>query len=458
MVVDEPLRVIVSAPERLYASLSRTAADRVAAALTGVLDELGTSRRASVDLIVGPRIQLEAGGRVCGCPDELQARARAYALGSAALGGEDEDLSSEASDELLELVCSSMLAEHPGLLHPRPPRPVPDAIELLVEPGYLRELSHLDRMAENFPFMRDGLFVELGVLLPSILLVPDETLRPRAFAVRIGHKRTIPLIGLADGVLLVNDTKERLELMSLEGTYENSRNPATWQPAALARGVDAQDIEDSGSTTWDHPGYLILALADAIRTNAHLLLTPDALQRGLDSFKQAFPALTDGLEGRSDVLLNALRSLLEDQVSIRDMYTISEAVLHHEALQEEDPGLEVVSCVRRGLVEMIAYKFTRGTGTLVVYLFDPALEREVAAAATDPDWPYTALGEELGDILASETAHLPPTAQMPVILTRDDIRVALRDALHIRRPRLGVVGYGDLPEHCNVQPVARLSR
>jgi type III secretory pathway component EscV len=459
MVVDEPFRVTVRAPEALHAGLSPAAADRVGSALSGVLDELGASRLMAVDLVVGPRIELEAGGHVCGCPDELVTRARAYTLGSAALGGDDDhDLSREASDELLELTCGTLLAEHPGLLHPHPPRPVPDAIELLVEPGYLRELSHIGAMAENFPFMRDGLFVELGLRLPPILLVPDETLRPRAFAVRIGHKRAIPLMGLPDGTLLVNDTKERLELMALGGTYETAWNPATWQPGTLARGADANALEDAGLTTWNHTGYMILALAAVIRRNAHLLLTAEALERSLDSFKQAFPALTEGLDGRSDALLSALQTLLEDQVSIRDMYTISERVLYHEALQEEDPGLDLVSAVRRGLVEAIAHKLTRGTGTLVAYLVDPALEHEVEEAAADPGWPYTGLVEELGAVLALEMGHLPPTAQVPVILTRDEIRVSLRDALRVRHPRTTVVGYGDLPEHCNVQPVARLAR
>jgi type III secretory pathway component EscV len=458
MVVDEPFRVTVRAPEALHAGLSPAAADRVASALSGVLDELGASHPTAVSLAVGSRIELEAGGHVCGCSDELVTRARAYVLGSAALGGDDNELSPEASDELLELVCGTLLAEHPGLHRPLPPTPEPDAIELLVEPGYLRELSRIDAMAENFSFMRDGLFMELGLPVPPILLVPDDTLRLRAFAARIGHKRTIPLIGLPDGALLVNDTTEHLVLMALGGTYESCINPATWQVGTLARGADAPALEAVGLTTWDHAGYVILAVADMIRRNAHLLLTADALEASLETFKQAFPALGEGLNGRSEELLPALQTLLADQVSIRDMYRISERVLHHEALQEEEPGLPVVSAVRRGLMGAIAHKFTRGTGTLVAYIVDPALEREVEEAAADPRWPYTDLGHELGAVLAQEMGHLPPTAQVPVILTRDDIRVALRDALRVRQPRISVVGYGDLPEYCNVQPVARLAR
>jgi type III secretion protein V len=290
------------------------------------------------------------------------------------------------------------------------------------------------------------------------LLVPDETLRPRAFAVRIGHKRSIPLIGLPDGALLVNDTKERLELLGLGGNYETARSPATWQPATLARGVDAQVFEDAGLTTWDQPGYVILALASVIRRNAHLLLTAETLQRSLDILKRAFPALTEGLDGHFDDLLSGLQALLEDEIGIRDMWTISERVLHYEALLEEDPDLELVSAVRRGLKDSIAYKLSRQSETLVAYLVDPALEREVEVAAADPAWPYTELGAELGAVLALEKEHLPPTAQVPVILTRDDVRVPLRDALRLREPRTKVVGYGDLPEQYNVQPVARLTR
>lgn len=457
MMIDQALRVTVRMPEALHASLSSAAADRVAAALSGVLEALGDSRPTDVELVVGSRIELEVGGRRCGCPDELLIRARAYTLGSPLLA-DDHPRSGEPDDELLELVCGLLLAEHIDLLDPALPRPTPDAIELQVESSYLRELSRVDTMAEKFSFIRDGLFVELGLLLPPILLVPDATLRRRAFRVRIGHKRDIPLVGLPDGTLLVNDTTERLEVRDFGNKYESSRNPATWQPGTVMHGADTAALAVAGLTTWDHADYVILALADEIRRSAHLLFTAKALEQSLGTFKPSFPALVEGMDGRSDALLPTLQSLLEDQVSIRDMPTICEQVMHYEALREENPDLDLVSAVRRGLVDAIAHQRTHGTGTLVVYLIDPVLERQIGEAATHPSWPYTDLGDEIGTILALELGHLPPTARAPVILTRDEIRPALRNAVRIRQPRMAVVGYGDLPEHCNVQPVARLSR
>ena len=56
-----------------------------------------------------------------------------------------------------------------------------------------------------------------------------------------------------------------------------------------------------------------------------------------------------------------------------------------------------------------------------------------------------------------ELSSLPLTAQVPVLLTRQEVRRPLRALLRSEFPEITVLSYGDLPPHYNVQPVARIS-
>src|SRR3954452_253788 len=190
MAVEVPIHpVTVRMPEALHSRVTPGASAKVESALDLLLGDIALAGRTAVELAPGPRFEVQAHGGVCGCPEVLVAQARAYVTGSDAVSDEDlTGLEPAASDELLELVCGAVLSEHPRMLGPSHELRSPVAIDLLVEPAYLRELSCVSGIDESFVFMRDGLFVELGLPVPPIRLVPDDSLRPNGFALRIGHK------------------------------------------------------------------------------------------------------------------------------------------------------------------------------------------------------------------------------------------------------------------------------
>ena len=108
---------------------------------------------------------------------------------------------------------------------------------------------------------------------------------------------------------------------------------------------------------------------------------------------------------------------------------------------------------------MISAKFARGTTTIVTYLLDPEIEAALSAKPADDD--ISDVPDSLPDrVIAATHAefdHLPPTAQVPMILTTEGLRRPLAAMVRHEFPRLVVLSYGDLPPQQNVQPVARLS-
>lgn len=448
-------------------------------------------------------------GTLCAVADSVVAEALAYVDGSPSvvpvagpqmlldrLGGAGA-LDLDRLGELLGLVCRHAVSRRPDVLLPQSPlRPVLELgisvaghdigalsdelrdgtaegseaverlvsalsaprIELLIDPAYLRSLTEGNQGAGLFPFLRDGLFAELGLALPPFHLRLDPSLRPGGFAIRMQSVRTVPRIGLATGTIMVNDTTERLRLMDVDG--EATTNPATDQPATIVSAQYREMLESAGLTVWDPFGYLILAFAEAIRRRAYTLMNTAVASDALLSHGRDFPILA-GAAGslRLGELTFALRELLADQVSILNLRLILELLLRYETDPEARLYGDRAAFVRSGLAEQIAAKAARNTMTIVVYLLDPAIETAVRglARATSGDSSRPLLVERVHAAVAAELAYLPPTAQVPLVLTQDDVRRTLRTVLQPRFPRVGVLGYGDLPGHYNIQPVARVS-
>ena len=191
-------------------------------------------------------------------------------------------------------------------------------IDLHIEPAYLHTLSAAQGV-ELFPFMRSGLFDELGLTLPSFRFRPDPSLRPNGFAFRINALLTPPRIGLSKGTILVNDTAERLALMNVAA--EPAVNPATKQPGALVTDDHEESLDAAGLTTWDPFQFLILCFAADIRRRAHVFMTSDLAASMLDQVGAAFPALVEAVRTRTgaDALAPVLRELLRDGVPLRNL-------------------------------------------------------------------------------------------------------------------------------------------
>jgi type III secretion protein V len=141
---------------------------------------------------------------------------------------------------------------------------------------------------ELIPFMRDGLFVELGVRFPGVRARGNPGLPPGAYQIQINE---VPVVtGQATlGHILVNDTVDRLKLMNIEG-FE-AVNPATRQPAAWVPEQHKEMLEAAGLTTWDVPGYMILHVAAVLRRQAREFLGVQEVQTMLDQLEKAFPAI-----------------------------------------------------------------------------------------------------------------------------------------------------------------------
>ncbi len=314
---------------------------------------------------------------------------------------------------------------------------------------------------ELVPFMRDGLFVELGVRFPGVRARANPGLPPGGYNIQINE---VPVVTaqLNLGHVLVNDTVDRLKLMGIQG--EQTINPATRQPCAWVAEEHKALLDDSGLTTWDPPSYLLLHLSAVLRRNAKEFLGIQEVQAGLDQLEKAFPALVKECIPKVVNLIkltDVMQRLVDEEVSIRDFRGILQSLA--EWGQVETDAVMLTEHVRASMRRYISHKFTRGTGTLVVYLLDPQIEEAIRGAikhtssgshlALEPE-----LAQEILGAVRRECGNLPPSAQRPVILTAMDVRRYVRKLIEYEfLPPFGVVSYQELSPELNIQPVSRIA-
>lgn len=336
---------------------------------------------------------------------------------------------------------------------------------------------------EMFSKMRDGLFYELGILLPEVQAAIDSALKSAEFRVLLNGVEYQTLNGLERDEFLVNETVDRLTLLRIEG--REAVNPANGSECAIVRNTQgqAETCKQAGLTLWDSRGFLILHLSSLIRAAAARFQPDDLTEYTLESLAAAFPDLVRIVLQRYPLpeLSRVLRALLEEEISIRDLRSILESLLSIDGTTDIDlnrfivflaytdglcpaPASRHVSdltttqradFVRASLKRYISHKYTRGSNTLVVYLLAPAIERRLIDAGTRP--LADSEREELLKAVDAEVGTLPPTAQSPVLLTTFEVRHSLRKVVEKKYPRLAVVSYQELSPDMNIQPIARIS-
>lgn len=316
-------------------------------------------------------------------------------------------------------------------------------------------------LGEMIPMMRDGLFYELGVRFPGIRVRGNETdMPPGSYLIMINE---IPLVmgTVSQDKVLVNDTVERLRLLNIDG--EPATNPANGNECAWID-VQYQEVaEQAGLTTWDASGYIVLHLSSVLRKNGAEFVGIQETMNMLEQLEQAFPALVKETVPKvvsPFQLTDILRRLIEEEISIRDLRSILQALA--EWGQVEHDTVMLTEYVRAALKRYISHKYTRGQNTLIVYLLDPQIEETVRSSIQHTSsGSYLALEPEITQEILSavrtEVGSLPPTAQNPVILTTMEIRRYFRKLVELEFPHLAVLSYQELSPDMNIQPIARIS-
>ncbi|XVV17366.1 FHIPEP family type III secretion protein [Actinoplanes sp. CA-131856] len=392
----------------------------------------------------GPLVEITASGAEVPVADAETLETLAYVLGEPAVppgadpaGLLDQWLGSRAvpEDALAEWlghVRRSAFGEEPSSLRD---------VYVLVEPRYLRILSAGATPDGRFAPAREALFPDLGLPPPPFQLLRADELRPGGFMFSVAGVLLSPRLGLPEGTVLVNATPDELSALNVEAVA--TTHPETHRPASIVVAEHAGMLEAAGLITWDPLGYLVACLAEALRANAHRLLTTASAGDIMLALSKAWAALVRAADEFLPVgdLVAVLQDLLRDRVSILNMRLILELMLR--CATEDVPREQWMARIRAGLSRQITARALGGAATLAVHLVDPALE-EIAGTPAGAGELRRALDRERPGPGSS-------------VLTRESCREAVREALHRRFPAVTVLSDNDLTTDVGITVTGRLS-
>ena len=205
----------------------------------------------------------------------------------------------------------------------------------------------------------------------------------------------------------------------------------------------------AGYTVVDSETVLATHLSHLMQVHASKLLSRTETQELVEHVAKLAPKLIEEIVPKMvpiGVFQKVLQLLLEEQVNIRDIRTIIEALAEH-AGTTQDPA-ELARRVRQALAPAIVQQIYGPARELEVIAIEPGLERLLTQAFTGGT--MSALDPGVADMLtqtAADVANKQEEAGVPAcLLVPDVIRSAMARLLRRAAPRLQVLAHSEIPE------------
>jgi type III secretion protein V len=318
------------------------------------------------------------------------------------------------------------------------------------------EAASSELVAELIPQLRQALYVETGVKLPGVRIRSDQRELSRgSFRILV---REVPVEEgwLSDERALVCAPPERVARFvdgGQPGTHPVHGQPATWVDETR-RPV----LVEAGLTAWSPSGVLALHLARAARRHLSSFVGVQETAELVEGLETSLPALVRevvpavlGLPQLAEVL----RSLVAEQVSIRDLRAILDALA--DGPGSSDPAL-LTERARAALSLHLAAQCAP-LGRLDAILIEPAVEEAVRRSLHVTEaGAFLALDPAVRLRLVDEIRRLtrPPSASPPVLLTQTELRRSVKRLLDPAVPGLAVLSFQELPPQLVVHTRGRV--
>jgi flagellar biosynthesis protein FlhA len=350
-----------------------------------------------------------------------------------------------------------------------PAGPAPDSAEALVnemrvEPLELElafdlvdlvDTSSGGELLERVRALRRKLALELGMVIPMVRTRDNLDLPPGAYAIRlngveIARGEAPPGLVLAIGDNLAN-------LPGRSTTEPVFGLPGKWLPHELR-----QQAELAGATVVDRASVITTHLAEVVRNHAAKLLSREDVKTLTELIRRSDPIvveeLTPALLQLGDIQ-RVLQGLLDEQVPIRDLVRIFEAMSQRARVSTDSEGL--VEAARATLGAAISAQYAQD-GRLSVITLDPLLEqRMLEKLRAGEHGSFLALEAEDAEHIVVETNRLAERAEqlgnVPVLACMAQLRPALHRLIKTASPRLPVLAYAELGGQLQLETVGTVT-
>lgn len=314
--------------------------------------------------------------------------------------------------------------------------------------------------SELIPILKESLAHELGFEFPGLIVSQNPELLPNHYQILINE------ITMAEGEALPDQCMVKAlphELLALDiKDAVQMYNPHINAMVSLTSIKNQAILEQKGYLLWDVKSRILLHTSALLRKNSPDFLSIHESQLLLDRLEKVYPNLVkEVVPSRVNLfqLTDVLKRLLGEEVSIKDLKTILQALAEFAPYEPNTGAL--TEHVRVALARYLCFRFGHGPELRVMLLAFDIEDIIRTSIVNQAGNSYLALEPDIAkDIIAAVkkvVEELPFATKKPVLLTTKEIRRFVRKLIELEFYSVPVMSFEELNPDYKIQVVGRIT-
>jgi flagellar biosynthesis protein FlhA len=337
-----------------------------------------------------------------------------------------------------------------------------------LEVGYrlipLVDKSQGGQLLSRIKGVRKKLSQDLGFLMPSVHIRDNLDLMPNVYR--------ITLMGVTIAEAEIHPERElAIDPGQVFGKVEGiaGKDPAFGLDATWIEPDQKDQAQTLGYTVVDASTVVATHLNQILQSHAHELIGHEEAQKWLDQLEKISPKLAEELVPTTitvSILLKVLQNLLKEEVPIRDMRSIAEAIVNVHP-KSQDPKI-LTTVARQALRRMIVQSICGNEKEIPVITLDPDLEQlllksvqqsqqsggqEDIGLVLEPN-----MVEKLQRSLQDSVQRQEMMGKPAILLVSGPLRPVLAKFASYGVERLHVLSYQEVPDNKQITIVASVGQ
>lgn len=356
---------------------------------------------------------------------------------------------------------------------PKTPAPAPEDKELgwddvaQVDPlglevGYrlipLVDKKQGGQLMNRIKGVRKKISQELGFLVPAVHIRDNLDLSPTAYRITLNGATVGEAEVFPDREMAINPGQVFGQLQGVE-----TQDPAFGLAAVWIDLKQKEQAQAYGYTVVDPSTVVATHLSQVVQSHAYELIGHEEVQKMLDRLAVSAPKLVEDLIPNVlslGAVVKVIQNLLHEQIPVRDVRTIVEALAEFGA-KSQDP-VALTAMVRISLSRIIVQNINGLEKELSVVTLDPKLEQLLqqsmqmsgdGAAGLEPG-----LAERLQTSITEASQRQEAAGQPPVLLVPGQLRPMLARMARNWVPGLHVLAYQEIPDTKQIRIVSAIGQ
>ncbi|QJB57947.1 flagellar biosynthesis protein FlhA [Pseudodesulfovibrio sp. zrk46] len=331
--------------------------------------------------------------------------------------------------------------------------------QLELEVGYglipLVDEEQSGNLLSRIRSIRRQFALDMGVVVPSLHLRDNLQLKPGEYRVVIKGNPVAQAELLIDHYLAMDPGDAKHRIQGVETVEPAFNLPAVWIPEA-----QKEEAMLAGYTVVDPSTVIATHLTEVFRRNLHEFLGRQETQELLDNLAKRAPKAVESLVPAVLSLggvQKVLQSLVEENVSIRDLLTIVETLADY-ATATQDPA-QLTEFVRAKMGRTIIKPYSGEEGVLPIITLSQQIN-DILSNAMRPaeQGGYLALepgvAQQIIQAINKATEEAFVADGTPVLLVSPNIRSQFAQLLNRFIPTLPVLSQAEIPSDVKIQSAA----